>query len=145
LALLASGGASLLVVAVANGRMADGAFADEPRERQAPVTEEIRFHHGDHVLAGTLYRPAGRGGHPAIALILGSGPVDRAYGGVGRILGAHFARAGIACLTWDRPGIGQSTGDYNAQTFPDRAAEVLAAVQYLRGRADISPDRVGLW
>src|SRR5262249_23164334 len=62
--------------------------------------------------------------------------LGRAYGGAGRVLGQHFARADIACLTWDRPGIGHSTGDYNAQTFQDRAEEVLAAVRFLRERSD---------
>ncbi len=38
-----------------------------------------------------------------------------------------------------------STGDFNAQTFHDRAAETLATVDFLRARDDIRPDRVGLW
>jgi uncharacterized protein len=125
---------------------AASADAQDPTGKsQKPVTEEIRFRHGDHVLAATLYRAPGPGRHPAIALVLGSGPVDRAYGGAGVALGEHFAAAGIVCLTWDRPGIGHSTGDCNAQTFRDRADEALAAVRFLRGRSDVYPDRVGLW
>jgi pimeloyl-ACP methyl ester carboxylesterase len=148
LALMAAVGMGPLVGPAANITAADAEaqpLADPARKRQTPVTEEIRFRHGDSVLAATLYRPSAPGRHPAIALVLGSGPVDRAYGGVGSVLGQHFARAGIACLTWDRPGIGHSTGDYNAQTFHDRAEEVLAAVRFLRGRSDVDSDRVGLW
>jgi pimeloyl-ACP methyl ester carboxylesterase len=78
-------------------------------------------------------------------MILGSEGHDRDYGGVGPALGRHFARAGFACLTWDRPGVGQSTGDYNKQTFRDRADEALAAVGLLRGRKEIRPDQIGLW
>src|SRR5207302_3677364 len=106
-------GMSPLFVPAAKSTATERAFAEPPRERQAAVTEETQFRHGDHVLAATLYRPPGLGRHPAIALVLGSGPVDRTYGGAGLKLGEHFARAGFVCLTWDRPGVGRSTGDYN--------------------------------
>ena len=42
--------------------------------------------------------------------------------------GRHFARSGFACLAWDKPGVGRSSGDFNAQTFRDRAEESLAAL-----------------
>jgi len=41
--------------------------------------------------------------------------------------------------------VGQSTGDFNLQTFRDRAEETLAAVEFLRNRADINVHQVGLW
>ena len=65
--------------------------------------------------------------------------------GVGTALGKHFARSGFACLAWDKPGVGKSTGDYNAQTIRDRAEEALAAVRFLRARKDVRRDRVGVW
>jgi pimeloyl-ACP methyl ester carboxylesterase len=110
-----------------------------------PAVEEVAFSHGENRLAGSLYLPANPGPHPAVALVYGSDPTDRTYGGVGTALGKHFARHGIACLCWDRPGEGRSTGNALAQTFHDRAGEALAAVQYLRGRDDVRRDRVGLW
>jgi pimeloyl-ACP methyl ester carboxylesterase len=114
----------------------------EPRQ---VVMEEVRFNHGKDVLAGTLYLPAQGGPHPAVALILGSGKQDRHYSGTGPALGMHFAQHGFACLAWDKPGVGQSTGDFNAQTFQDRAEEVKSAIQFLRDRDDIRSDRVGIW
>ncbi len=59
--------------------------------------------------------------HPAVALVLGSGAQDRNYGGTGLALGNYFARLGFACLAWDKPGVGESTGDFNAQMLRDRA------------------------
>jgi pimeloyl-ACP methyl ester carboxylesterase len=108
-------------------------------------TEEVRFQSGGNTLAGTLHRPVKPGPHAALVLVLGSGPMDRAYGGVGTALARHFARHGFACLSWDRPGVGQSTGSYLAQSFRDRADEVRAAVRLLRSRRDIKPAKVGLW
>src|SRR5262249_1477770 len=85
------------------------------------------------------------GPYPAIAFVLGSGPADRAYYGMAPHLWRHFARRGFACLSWDKPGVGKSTGDFNAQSFRDRADEALSAVRFLRGRAGGWKDRVGLW
>ncbi len=113
--------------------------------RQDVVIEEVHFRHADHVLAGSLFRPTRAGRHPAIILILGSGVQDRAYGGVGTALGKHFARHGFVCLAWDKPGVGKSTGDYQTQTFQDRADEALAAMRFLQGRAEVRPDRIGVW
>ncbi len=78
-------------------------------------------------------------------MVLGSEGADRHYGGVGPALGNHFARSGVLCLIWDRPGVGGSTGDYNAQTFHDRAGEALAAIGFLRKRSDVRSKCVGLW
>src|SRR5262249_61195902 len=75
----------------------------------------------------------------------GSGAGARAYGGAGPALGRHFAGSGVVCLAWDKPGVGRSSGDFNAQTFRDRAEESLAAVRFLRQRPDVRPDQVGLW
>jgi uncharacterized protein len=127
--------------------------ADDPQERGDPPrpkdegirTEEVRFRCGDNTLGGVLVLPEGPGPHPAIALVFGSGRADRNYHGVAPHLWRHFARHGFACLAWDKPGVGKSTGDYNAQTFRDRADEALAAVRFLRGRVEIRKDRVGLW
>lgn len=113
--------------------------------RQDGSIEQVHFKHGNDLLAGFLFLPKLAGPHPAIALVLGSGAQERSYGSVGMALGKHFADHGIACLAWDKPGVGKSTGDYRVQSFQDRAEEVLAAVRFLRGRADIRRDRVGLW
>ena len=113
--------------------------------RDEVIVEEVSFRHGDHTLSGSFYRPRGAGPHPAVVMILGSDRHDRDYGGVVPALGRHFGQAGIACLSWDKPGVGKSTGDYNTQTFRDRAEETLAAVQFLRGRNEIRKDRIGLW
>jgi pimeloyl-ACP methyl ester carboxylesterase len=119
--------------------------ADEKPERPPVRVEKVKFRHGRNVLAGDLYLPTKPGPHPAIGLVLGSGAQDRTYGGVGPALGNDFARLGFACLAWDKPGVGESTGDFHAQTFRDRAEESLAALDFLRARDDIRPDRVGLW
>jgi pimeloyl-ACP methyl ester carboxylesterase len=116
-----------------------------PEPEPAVTVEEVQFRHRNDVLAGAFYRPARSDPCPAVALVFGSGPRDRSCGGVGPVLGRHFALNGLACLTWDKPGVGRSTGDFNAQTFEDRAGEALAAVRFLRARPEVRTNQVGLW
>ncbi|HEV3167434.1 MAG TPA: alpha/beta hydrolase [Isosphaeraceae bacterium] len=120
------------------------AQAGDPSETRFQ-TKEVRFTNRNDTLAGVLVLPRTPGPHPAVAFVLGSGPADRSYYGMAPWLWAHFASHGIACLSWDKPGQGHSTGDFNSQSFRDRADEALAAVRFLQTRAEIQADRVGLW
>ncbi len=125
----------------AGGPVPPGAASRAAAFRQEPV----RFRSGGNELAGVLTLPATPGPHPAVVFLNGSGPTDRTGGGLLPPLWRHFARHGFASLSWDRPGVGRSTGDFERQTFPDRAEEGLAAVRLLRARDDIRPGAVGLW
>ena len=128
-----------------NGRTIDEPSTDPPTPEPEVIVEEVQFRHGDNLLAGNVFRPNLPGRRPAVALVFGSGAQDRRYGGAGPALGRHFARNGFACLAWDKPGVGKSTGDFNVQTFDDRASEALAGLQYLRERPEVRADAVGLW
>jgi hypothetical protein len=53
-------------------------------------------------------------------------------------------RHGIAVLGYDKRGVGESTGDWNAATYEDLADDVVAAIAYLKTRPDIDPAQIGL-
>ncbi len=128
--------------AIEGSDTANAANAEPARDM---VTVDVQFQHQDNRLAGTLTLPNRPGPHPAIVMVLGSGEQDRVYGGVVPALARHFARHGFATLAWDKPGVGRSTGDFNQQSFRDRADEALSAIEFLRGRDDIRPTQIGLW
>lgn len=112
---------------------------------QPPQTQPVSFHDGATRLAGELSTPAGRGPHPAVAMIHGSGAADRTNLGVFPPIRDHLVAHGIAVLCFDKPGTGGSTGDWTRQSFPgDRVAEALAAVAFLSGRAEVIRERIGL-
>jgi pimeloyl-ACP methyl ester carboxylesterase len=105
---------------------------------------EVRFAGGENSLAGTLVLPTAAGPYPAVVLVNPAGPSDRSFGGAFPALGRHLARHGIASLSWDRPGVGQSSGDFDAQGLTERKDEVLSALRFLNGRSEIQRNRVGL-
>jgi dienelactone hydrolase len=101
--------------------------------------EEVTFKNGDVVLSGTLVLPTGKGPHPLIVRIQGSGPETRrnAFDG-------WFAYNGVAYLAFDKRGAGKSTGDWREAGISELADDVLAAVRFVRQRNDIDPDQIGI-
>jgi uncharacterized protein len=125
--------------------------ARKPQEPKPPfpyASEEVSYANGDVKLAGTLTIPEGPGPFPAAVLITGSGAQDRDEALLGHkpflVLSDHLTRNGIAVLRVDDRGVGGSTGSVDQSTTADFAQDALAGVRFLKGRAKIAPDRVGL-
>lgn len=117
----------------------------EPRvaKRVSPYKEEeVTFTNGAIKLSGSLVIPSTKGPHPAVILVHGSGPVTRDfYGPLSYVLGQN----GIAVLSYDKRGIGKSTGHWLDQSFEDLASDVLAGLNFLKNRKEIQPEKIGLW
>jgi hypothetical protein len=60
------------------------------------------------------------------------------------VLADHLTRAGIAVLRLDDRGVGASSGRFGTATTRDFAGDAHAAVEFLRGRREIDPTRIGL-
>jgi dienelactone hydrolase len=103
--------------------------------------EEVRFRNGGVELAGTLLLPEGPGPHPAVVFLHGSGPEGR---WASTYLARRVVRGGTAALIWDKRGVGESAGSWEAASFEDQAGDAAAAVALLRSRPDIDRDRVGI-
>jgi fermentation-respiration switch protein FrsA (DUF1100 family) len=99
-------------------------------------------------LAGTLTVPRSRGPFPAVLLITGSGPQDRDETILGHkpflVLADYLTRRGIAVLRVDDRGVGHSTGNVRDATSRDFADDVLAGVEWLKGRKEINSSQIGL-
>jgi pimeloyl-ACP methyl ester carboxylesterase len=50
----------------------------------------------------------------------------------------------VAVLGYDKRGVGESTGDWNAASFDALAGDVVAAFEYLKTRPDIDASQIGL-
>lgn len=108
--------------------------------------EAIQFRNGSITLAGTLRVPSTKGPYPAVVLTHGSGGLTRNGPGANYLfLADYFARNGIAALTYDKRGVGASTGNWEEASFDDLAGDALAGVQFLMNRQDINLKQIGLW
>jgi pimeloyl-ACP methyl ester carboxylesterase len=118
---------------------------------------EVTFPSGSIRLAGTVAKPKGAKGCPAVVLISDTGPHDRQgnlvrgkggseeFAGSGadasllRSIAQSLAGVGVLVLRYDDRGCGASEGDFGKALFSDFAADAAAAVAFLRGRDDVGP------
>ncbi|MFH9015450.1 alpha/beta hydrolase family protein [Streptomyces sp. NPDC017943] len=108
--------------------------------------EHVTLRHDGHRLEGVLARPpAGDGPFGLVVFVHGDGPVDATHDTFYRPLWESFARAGYASLSFSKPGVAGSEGDWLEQSMDDRAEETLAAVAWARKRPDVDGRRIGLW
>jgi hypothetical protein len=109
---------------------------------------EVQFQSEGLRLAGTLALPGSEGRHPAVLMIVGSGPGDRdenapklrcdAFRQIAAYLGEH----GFGSLRFDKRGVGASEGDFWETGFNDNATDAAAALSCLRSQDDVDPSRV---
>jgi pimeloyl-ACP methyl ester carboxylesterase len=110
-----------------------------------PRVEEVTFKSGTFTLVGDLWLPEGqRAPFPVILFNQGSEMKARINRGFSpeteRIL-----RAGYAFFSWDKPGVGKSTGRLsNARLLHERAQILLDAIKVMKARPDIDPKRIGV-
>jgi alpha-beta hydrolase superfamily lysophospholipase len=113
-------------------------------------TEQVHFYSDGLRLTGTLYLPSvgpddplGHDGRvPAVVLCAGwvGGKYHRAP-----TFAAGFTARGIALLSFEYRGWGESEGDRTKLWPQEQVTDVRAAVSYLRQRPDIDGDRIALF
>ena len=103
----------------------------------------ITFKHHQDILEGTLILPPGKASPPLVLFVHGDGPQDR-WSDEGYLpLVKFLVSQGIAVYSWDKPGVGASTGSWLAQTMSDRAEEAAFALQRLREQPRLKESRAG--
>lgn len=119
----------------------DSGDGHEVYAKKEPLTlSHVTFKDGDTVLGGNLFLPAGKGPHPAVVFINGSGDTHREIGQ----LAPFFLQCGMAVLSYDKRGVGGSQGKWLDGSYKVLAEDALAGVKFLAGRADIDKKRIGL-
>lgn len=103
----------------------------------------VFFKHNNDVLVGTLILPPDKVSPPFVLLVHGDGPQDRWSEGGYIPLVKFLVSQGIAVFSWDKPGVGNSTGNWLAQTMSDRAEEAVLALKKLREQPELKKSRGG--
>jgi dienelactone hydrolase len=104
---------------------------------------DVSFQLGDMVLSGTLVMPRDVSSPPIAVIVHGDGAQDRFSNGGYFPLVNTLVDAGIGIFSWDKAGVGASTGNWLNQTMDDRADEALAALQAISKLDDVNLDQIG--
>lgn len=118
-------------------RLSEFELSDDDHQRT------IRFEHHQDVLEGTLILPPGKISPPLILLVHGDGAQDRWSEGGYIPLVKFLVAQGIAVYSWDKPGVGASSGNWLAQTLPDRADEAASALIKLKQEPEFKHSNIG--
>lgn len=127
----------VILVAVVLMRMAAFDLPDGAEQRT------LNFSHGNDKLQGTLFLPAGKTFPPVVLLVHGDAAQDRWSDGGYLPLVNVLLSQGIAVFSWDKPGVGASSGNWLAQTMADRADEAALALEYVKGQPELEQSRAG--
>lgn len=131
----------LISVALVIGIWTANGISDFDLARQD--TSEVSFEIDDAVLSGTLVMPRGTSNPPVAVIVHGDGAQDRfSNGGYLPLINA-LVDAGIGVFSWDKAGVGQSTGNWLDQTMDDRADEAIAAMRAISELNVVSADQIG--
>ena len=88
----------------------------------------VTFQHAGATLSGTVVLPPDGEVRAGLVFLHGSGPADSGHWSE---WADAFVEHGVASLSYDKPGVGGSEGDWTRQSFADRASEALAAHRFL--------------
>jgi pimeloyl-ACP methyl ester carboxylesterase len=107
---------------------------------------EVHFVHGSHTLIGQYLAPTDN--HLAKAVILfvhGDGATTFNADGYYDLIWSSLRARGYAIFSWDKPGVGQSTGNWLTQSMLDRQNEVHAAVETVQQKYGFTAKQTGLF
>lgn len=133
--------AGVAVVALTLGAVGLMLVGNDYRLSQRPLT----IPSGEGTLDAVLSLPASEPAHGLVVFVHGDGPVDTAHDGLYLPWFEAAADAGFATLSWSKPGVGDSSGDWLDQSMKDRAEEVSAVIAWAKRQSDIPTDVIVLW
>lgn len=111
-----------------------------------PLVEqrEVAIESDDVVLTGSIWIP---GDDPRAGVVMhpGSGASDRHNGGYFTPLRSFLLDAGYAVASFDKRGVGGSTGLWQDAPIETQARDLLAAAAELAGQPEMGGARVGLF
>jgi pimeloyl-ACP methyl ester carboxylesterase len=105
--------------------------------------EDIEVANGDVVLGGSVWTPDDRPPRSLILMYPGSGPSDRHNDVFFPGIRAAFLEAGAAVTSFDKRGVGSSTGDWLEADIHDQAGDLAAFLE--RARMLVPDVPVGLF
>jgi len=107
--------------------------------------EQINFQYEQHLLSGHYLAPLNN--EPAKAVLLfvhGDGALTYDADGYYPLIWQTLREHGYAVFSWDKPGVGQSEGNWLKQSMIDRQSEVLSAIKVVQKKYHFTTQNTGL-
>ncbi|WP_295893602.1 alpha/beta hydrolase [uncultured Vibrio sp.] len=109
------------------------------------IEERPRFQHGEHSISGYYKTPSSLDEVKGVVLfIAGDGEVPYDAYGYYDVIWQVILDSGYAVFSWDKPGIGDSAGNWLNQSMQDRQNEVNAAISYVKSTYGYTEKSIGL-
>ncbi|EAA0034228.1 alpha/beta hydrolase [Listeria monocytogenes] len=80
-----------------------------------------------------------------IVFVHGDGAQEATQNGSYRPLMERFAKQGYISVSWDKLGVGNSSGNWLNQSMEDRANEVNQVIEWMKVKYPDSTTKIGLW
>lgn len=109
------------------------------------TTQLVAFEWRGLRLVGTLQVPDSENAYPVVVMMQGSGPADRTSNGYFLPIQEALLLRGIGTFAFDKPGCGESTGDWRDHGLMDRADQVEEALRTVRQHSMVLGNHVGLF
>ncbi|WNV85509.1 alpha/beta hydrolase [Umezawaea sp. Da 62-37] len=109
------------------------------------LLRDVTFSNAAVTLSGSVTVPDHAVGSPGVVMVGGSGPSDRDNDTHFPPIRRHLVEAGIAVLSYDKRGVGGSSGDWRDATIDDLAGDAVAALDFLRAQPGVLPGTTGLF
>lgn len=138
LAVIAVVSLSLLVAGAVVLRGLDDYDLSEHRQ------QALAFETDGAELSGTLVLPADDPAAPILVVVHGDGAQDRFASGGYLPLMSALLDSGVGVYSWDKPGVGASTGDWLQQSMAERSVETLAAIRAVEAATAASGNALGV-
>lgn len=113
--------------------------------RYRVTVERARVPVAGGVLDAVIATPTGREAHGVLVFVHGDGPKTATDDGSYLPWWEAAADAGYVCVSWTKPGVEGSPGDWQDQTMADRARETGAVLDWVADRDDLPHGTIGLW
>ena len=106
--------------------------------------DPIKFRNGEDSLSGHYLLPEYGEPKAVILFVHGDGLLDYDAYGYYPLIWERLLNQGFAIFSWDKPGVGKSTGHWLAQTMQQRQQEVQSAITFIRNSYGYTGAQVGL-
>ncbi|MBC1611650.1 alpha/beta hydrolase, partial [Listeria welshimeri] len=80
-----------------------------------------------------------------IVFVHGDGAQEATQNGGYKPLMERFAKQGYISISWDKPGVGKSSGNWLNQSMDNRANEVNQVIEWMKVKYPDSTSKIGLW